>query len=87
MIKLGDRTYVSYITGKRIKVIAIDDSTSKLYINDEYKGRCDLQFVLKRIKELEKAEQTSKWGFEDEKKLYSELKDILKSQIISSNTE
>lgn len=87
MIKLGDCTFVSYITGKRVKIVALDDRTSKLYINDQYKGKCDLDFILNKIKELEKQEQGSRWLFEDERKLYNELSQIIKNQIISFNSE
>ena len=44
MIKLGEKTYVSYILGKRIKVIAEDEDVCQLYINDEYKGKCAFIF-------------------------------------------
>ncbi|WP_270180349.1 hypothetical protein [Alkalihalobacillus sp. CinArs1] len=87
MIKLGDRTFVSYITEKRVKVVALDERTGKLYINDEYKGRCDLDFILNKIKELELQEENRRWLFEDERKLYNELSEIIKNQIISSNSE
>ncbi|WP_377887453.1 hypothetical protein [Alkalihalobacillus sp. R86527] len=87
MIKLGHSTFVSYITGKRVKIVALDERTSKLYINDEYKGRCDLDFILNKVRELEVQEESSKWLFNDERKLYNELSEIIKNQIISSNTE
>ncbi len=87
LIKLGEKTYVSYILGKRIKVIAVDDEICKLYINDEYKGRCALSFILHKINSLEGNEQDIRGLLQDEEKLYTELSEIIKNQQISSQLE
>jgi hypothetical protein len=87
VIKLGEGTFVSYILGKRIKVIAIDEQIGKLYINDEYKGKCDLSFILKKIHSLEYKEQDIKGLIEDEQKMYEELRKIIKNQTISPHYE
>ncbi|WP_226654579.1 hypothetical protein [Pseudalkalibacillus hwajinpoensis] len=87
MIKLGEGTFVSYILGKRIKVMAIDDQIAKLYINDEYKGKCDLSFILEKIHSLEYKEQDIKGLMEDEQKMYDELSRIIKNQTISQHYE
>ncbi|MGB7998910.1 MAG: hypothetical protein WCF60_02220 [Anaerobacillus sp.] len=87
MIKLGEKTYVSYILGKRIKVIAGDEDICQLYINDEYKGKCGLSYILHKINSLEGKEQDIRGLIQDEEKLYAELSDIIKSQQISSKLE
>ena len=87
VIKLGEGTFVSYILGKRIKVIAMDEQIGKLYINDEYKGKCDLSFILEKIHSLEYKEQDIKGLIEDEKRMYEELSVIIKNQTISPHYE
>ena len=87
VIKLGEGTFVSYILGKRIKVIAMDEQIGKLYINDEYKGKCDLSFILEKIHSLEYKEQDIKGLIEDEKRMYEELSEIIKNQTISPHYE
>lgn len=87
VIKLGEGTFVSYILGKRIKVIAIDVQIAKLYINDEYKGNCDLPFILEKIHSLEYKDQDIKGLIEDEQKMYEELSKIIKNQTISPHNE
>ncbi|MGG1687285.1 hypothetical protein [Pseudalkalibacillus sp. NRS-1564] len=87
MIKLGEGTFVSYILGKRIKIIAVDKRIAKLYINDEYKGKCDLSFILEKIHGLENKEQDIKGIIRDEQKMYDELREIIQNQNISSHYE
>ncbi|MFK3960892.1 hypothetical protein [Guptibacillus hwajinpoensis] len=87
MIKLGEGTFVSYILGKRIKIIAVDQQVGKLYINDEYKGKCDLSFILDKIHGLENNEQDIKGLIRDEEKLYDELREIIQNQTISPHYE
>ena len=87
MIRLGNDTFVSYILGKRIKVIATDQILASLYINDEYKGKCELSLILKKINSFEKKEQDIKGMVRDEDKLYSELNEIIKTQKISPQLE
>ncbi|WLR61630.1 hypothetical protein [Guptibacillus hwajinpoensis] len=87
MIKLGEGTFVSYILGKRIKIIAVDKEIAKLYINDEYKGKCDLSFILEKIHGLENKEQDIKGIIQDEQKMYDELREIIQNQNISSHYE
>ncbi|MBF0705280.1 hypothetical protein IQ283_01585 [Alkalihalobacillus hwajinpoensis] len=87
MIKLGEGTFVSYILGKRIKIIAVDKLVAKLYINDEYKGKCDLSFILEKIHGLENKEQDIKGIIRDEQKMYDELREIIQNQNISSHYE
>ncbi|MDO6658284.1 hypothetical protein [Anaerobacillus sp. 1_MG-2023] len=87
MIKLGEGTFVSYILGKRIKIIAVDKQVAKLYINDEYKGKCDLSFILEKIHGLENKEQDIKGIIRDEQKMYDELREIIQNQNISSHYE
>ena len=87
VIKLGEGTFVSYILGKRIKVIAIEEEIGKLYINDEYKGKCDLAFILEKIHHLEYKEQDIKGLIEDEQKMYEELNKVIKNQTISPQYE
>ncbi|WP_283153353.1 hypothetical protein [Guptibacillus hwajinpoensis] len=87
MIKLGEGTFVSYILGKRIKIIAVDKEIAKLYINDEYKGKCDLSFILEKIHRLENKEQDIKGIIRDEQKMYDELREIIQNQNISSHYE
>lgn len=87
MIRLGDDTYVSYILGKRIKVIAIDQVMANLYINDVYKGKCELSLILKKINSFEMKEQDIKGMVQDEHRLYSELSEIIKNQKISPQLE
>ncbi len=87
VIKLGEGTFVSYILGKRIKIIAVDKQVAKLYINDEYKGKCDLSFILEKIHGLENKEQDIKGIIRDEQKMYDELREIIQNQNISSHYE
>ncbi len=87
VIKLGEGTFVSYILGKRIKVMAIDDQIAKLYINDEYKGKCELSFIIEKIHSLEYKEQDIKGLMADEQKMYEELSHIIKNQTISQPYE
>ena len=87
VIKLGEGTFVSYILGKRIKIIAVDKEIAKLYINDEYKGKCDLSFILEKIHGLENKEQDIKGIIRDEQKMYDELREIIQNQNISSHYE
>lgn len=87
VIKLGEGTFVSYILGKRIKIIAVDQQVGKLYINDEYKGKCDLSFILDKIHGLENNEQDIKGLIRDEEKLYDELREIIQNQTISPHYE
>ncbi len=87
VIKLGEGTFVSYILGKRIKIIAVDKQIAKLYINDEYKGKCDLSFILEKIHGLENKEQDIKGIIRDEQKMYDELREIIQNQNISSHYE
>ena len=87
VIKLGEGTFVSYILGKRIKVIALDKEIGKFYINGEYKGKCDLAFILEKIHHLEYKEQDIKGLIEDEQMMYEELNKIIKNQIISPHYE
>ncbi|TKD70664.1 hypothetical protein [Pseudalkalibacillus hwajinpoensis] len=87
MIRLGENTFVSYILGKRIKVIAINQRLARLYINDEYKGKCELSLILKKINSFEKKEQDIRGMMRDEQKLYSDLGEIIKNQKISPYLE
>ncbi|MDQ0482370.1 hypothetical protein [Guptibacillus hwajinpoensis] len=87
MIRLGNDTFVSYILGKRIKVVTTDQLMASLYINDEYKGKCELSLILKKINSFEMKEQDIKGMVRDEHKLYSELSEIIKTQKISPQLE
>ncbi|WP_347548433.1 hypothetical protein ABFG93_12930 [Pseudalkalibacillus hwajinpoensis] len=87
MIKLGEGTFVSYILGKRIKIISLDNEICRLYINDEYKGKCDLAFILTKVNSLENNEQDIRGLMKDEKELYAELNEIIRSKQIPTQME
>ena len=76
MIRLLDKTYVSLINGRLVKLVLLGDNRCEIYINKEYRGIGPFDYIKEQINLLEKLQPRTRVEYIEDSVLFQELNEM-----------
>lgn len=73
MIRLLDKTYVSLINGRLVKLVLLGENRCEIYINNQYRGIGPFSYIKEQINILEKLQPRTRVEYIEESVLFREL--------------
>ncbi|MFG6115253.1 hypothetical protein ACGTN9_08680 [Halobacillus sp. MO56] len=73
MIRLLDKTYVSLINGRLVKLVLLGENRCEIYINSQYRGIGPFNYIKEQINLLEKLQPRTRVEYIEDSVLFQEL--------------